>query len=142
MSNLIPCCILIPTKKLATHTAAFAEFLEGVKAAFGGYTFDREVQGSWIDRSAGIVHNDHSIPVSVSIPDQPSSIRMLKAIAGCAAMGLGELAIFVTIANRETCFVWAAPAGEIYRKPASRAVVPSSLSGGDAAELCFEARRA
>ena len=104
----VQCCVLIPKVKLERFPLVIARFLNQIRSGFGGYTFDREVRGSWLERTAGVVHDDHSLVILVDLPDRPAGVESLKRIVANSARDLCELSIFVSIGSRQSIFVWAA----------------------------------
>jgi hypothetical protein len=101
------CCVLLPKKAIERYPRAFADCLTRICTEFGGFTFDREVSGAWLERATEIVHEDHAVVVLIALSSHPSCIGILKAVIADAARDLGELSLFVSIGDRATIFVWA-----------------------------------
>jgi hypothetical protein len=102
------CSILLPKAKIERFPHIFAQLFHELRNEFGGYTFDREVRGSWIERVAGIVHDDHNLVILVEIPALAASREVLKTLLSYVALDLQELSIFVSVTGGATFFVWAA----------------------------------
>jgi len=105
-------CVLLPKAKIESHPEGFGKFLQHLRSEFGGYTYDREVNGSWIERTAGIVHDDRSVVILVEIPLLPVSHETLKRLISYVARDLNELSLFVSVSGGATFFVWAAAEAE------------------------------
>ena len=98
--------VLLPKRKLELLPVQFSRFLNRLTKAFGGYTFDRQVSGSWLDDS-GLEDLGDSIVIIVALPDQASCYKVLKTLVAEAARDLQETAIFVSKAGGFTAFVYA-----------------------------------
>jgi hypothetical protein len=106
------CCVLLPKAKIESFPEGFGKFLRQLRSEFGGYTYDREVNGSWIERTAGIVHDDRSVVILVEIPLLPVSRKTLEKVISYVARDLNELSLFVSVSGGATFFVWAAAEAE------------------------------
>jgi hypothetical protein len=124
--SLEQCCILLPKAKFERFPEVFAHLFRELRSEFGGYTFSGEVRGSWIERVAGIVHDDHNLVILVEIPAVAVSRGALKSLLSHAARDLDELSLFVSVSGGATFFVWAA--GEHERFAAGEEAEASSVS--------------
>jgi hypothetical protein len=97
----------LPKGKIEKFPDVFCGLLRQIRNEFGGYSYDREVSGSWMERNSGVVHDDASLIILVAVPKATHSQRLFKLFLSDAARHLEELCIFVSIAGGATFFVWA-----------------------------------
>jgi hypothetical protein len=99
--------ILLPKQKIESFPEAFGHFLFKLRTEFGGYSYDREVSGSWLERTSGVVHNDENLIILVGIPRLTSSRDVLRNLVSRAASDIREMSIFASVSGGATFFVWA-----------------------------------
>lgn len=100
--------ILLPKQKIEQYPEIFGHLLRSLRSNFGGYSYDREVSGSWVERSSGVVHSDASLIILVAVPAVSGSRNLLKLFLANAARDLAEFSIFASITGGATFFIWAA----------------------------------
>jgi hypothetical protein len=104
--------VLLPKRKLEHLPLQFSRFLIQISEAFGGYTIDRGVSGSWINQETGVEHVDDHIVIVVAIASGQTFFQTLKTLVATVAKELGEIAVFVAVAGGPTLFVYADLQGE------------------------------